>query len=575
MSERPTNEELPPSVIDALINYAIDPANWERLAQQLERNGSQLADIHPNTLFAALSHAEALAWQLKGQSDGNISQTGCGFYLLDEDDTVLSRANDTFLADYCRVDNGRLTFTHPASQASYRQARRSLADPSLKQALVELTGDVAYARYGYLVRAQDLPAALSVPNQQPGYGLLVANADASAQTSAVLQSSFALTNAEIAVCQQLSLGLKLKDVAHHLNISTNTARNHLQSIFDKTHINRQGDLILMMTQLSVILSVISTHRDSTHTDTTYNSLPAYQFVIVESDSTQSRPRRIAYRRYGNGQHPVIYFHESAGSSRLPATTHALCNQLNLSLIVFERPGSGFSDELDGYTFATVAQDVEHFVDELGIKQCSLLGYLSGGGHSLAAAAQLGGRVRHVMLVAARGTGGISYQQAGPLAGLRRNLTAQPWLLSTFFNILRNRASRDTHRRLLERIYGSVEQDKQLLRTQPELLEHLVDCTLESLTVTGAGIAGEIRCYTHPTEVALENITAPISVWHGEADAVANFEALNEELAGMPFTTRLFPGWGSLILHAYWQDILAHLAEQSVSTNQPTNVNKSL
>ena len=346
-------------------------------------------------------------------------------------------------------------------------------------------------------------------------------------------------------------------MAKSLDISTNTARNHLQSVFDKTSINRQGDLILMMTQLSVILSVIgsySSEHASTATDTLY---PPHQFVIVDG---ARKPRRLAYRRYGQGKHAVIYFHESVGSSRLLPGTHELASQLNLTIVAPERPGTGFSDPLDGYDFNTTAADTEALLDELGVAQVSLLGFLSGATHALAAAAALGQRARQVLLVAGRGPGGFNQAENSTLATLRRRLTDQPWLLATFFNILRNRASEDINRRLVIRTYGAVEHDRQVFKERPEILDHMTGYTLESMVVSASGIVGEIRCFTNPTPIELANITAPITLWHGDADALASYDVLREELKDLQTTSRIFPEHGSILIYEHWDQVLRQLTQ---------------
>jgi pimeloyl-ACP methyl ester carboxylesterase len=312
----------------------------------------------------------------------------------------------------------------------------------------------------------------------------------------------------------------------------------------------------MMTQLSVILSVISAHGEDSAAGVADTAYPTHRFAIAPGSG---EPRRTAYRQYGAGPRHVVYFHESAGTSRLLPGTQQLADQLGLTVTAVERPGSGFSDEHRHYDFTSTAKDVERLLDELGIGEVSLLGFLSGAAHALSTAALLGSRIRHVMLVAGRGPGGLSYADSGTLASLRRHLTSQPWLLSTFFNILRSRASRETNRRLLLRVYGTVDHDRQFLDAHPEILDHMVDYTLEALTITGAGIADEIRCFAKPVKVDLRQITAPITAWHGEADKVAEFDSLCRELEGVNFEQRLFPNCGSLIFYEHWPEILQHLA----------------
>jgi len=548
---------LPSGLVDALLGYAIDPVRWDTFAAELEANRDELAQLEPSALLAALSQAEALAWQLKGQPELTMQRTGCAFFLLDCDGSVIEASQSTAdVDDYCWADKGKLHFAAKQSERNYYDGIKALQDQDRGQILVELHSEQPIARYGYLVHAQDLPAALNLQNTDVCCGLLIANTDSAEQMQGVLQSSFGLTTAEAAVCKSLSAGLQLKEVARTLDISTNTARNHLQSIFEKTHVNRQNDLLLMMTQLSVILSVIGAHGEDNNSGANQAAYPPHQFVITPGTE---EPRRIAYRQYGNGSRQVLYFHESLGTSRLLPGTDELASQLGLTITAIERPGTGFSDETSQYDFNSTAADAERVMDELGIDTARLLGYVSGGAHALGAAAHLGKRAEHVLLVAARGTQGLSYAETGTLASLRRQLTKQPWLLSTFINILRSRASRDTNRRLLLRVYGTVKHDRAFLDRHPQVLDHMVDYTLESMTIGSAGVVGEIRSFTNPAYVDLTRITAPVTVWHGEADQVVEFDSLQRELEGVSYTQRLFPNSGSLLLYEYWAEVLQCLA----------------
>ena len=560
LSDNKKQHSLPPGFIDALIGYALDPLQWESFARELERAGSDLQQLDPSAFLAALSQAESLAFQLRGQPEQSINRADCIFYLLDAQGGVIQASESAgSLQDYCRVAEGGLAFASGETQKSFRDGLKSLANNERHQVLIELTGAQPNSRYGYLVEAADLPAALNLQNDRIKYGLLIAQADSSDHAANVLQSSFGLTASETAVCQQLSTGLQLKEVAKHLDISTNTARNHLQSVFDKTSINRQGDLILMMTQLSVILSVIGSYSLEHSPAAAEADYPPYQFMIVDSEQ---KPRRLAYRRYGNGDRVVVYCHESVGSSRLPPGTDATASQLNLSIIAPERPGAGFSDPLEGYSFNTTAADITALVDELAVPQVSLLGYISGGTHALAAAAALGSRVNHLMLVAARGPASFNKSDVSPIASLSRRLTDQPWLLATFFNILRNRASEDVNRRLLLRVYGTVEHDRQVFKDRPEILDHMIGYTLESMVVSAAGIVGELRCFSNPVPINLRKISAPVSVWHGDADTLSAYSVLSEELQGLNVAPRIFAEHGSILLYEHWDQVLNHLSRSA-------------
>ncbi|XOV83895.1 MAG: alpha/beta fold hydrolase [bacterium] len=559
MSKSESTSPLPAGFIDALIGYALDPVAWEAFAQALKQDGHKLEALDPTALLTILSQAETLAWQLRGQSGQQNDYVGCHYFLLHKDGQILQASSDSSaLNSYCRVENNRLRFFNAASATEFDQALRTITAREKRHALVSLQGSGATQRYGYMVAADDLPAAFNLQNKRVHAGFLIAPGNTISQASRVLQTSFGLTPAESEICQQLNAGLQLKQIAQVLNISPNTVRNQLQAVFDKTKINRQGELILMMTQLQVILSVISAPSDTPSKQISKEPYPQHQFVIISREDT---PRRLAYRRYGNGPQTIVYFHEAVGCSRLLPGTDALATELGLTIIAFERPGSGFSDAVDQYSFDTISADVEDLINALGLQEVSMLGFLSGAAHALASAARLGGRVKHLMLVSGRGPAGYNHAEGNSISTLRQHLSKQPWLLSTFFNILRSRATASTNRALLLRFYAAAEMDKLYFKAHPEVVEHMVNASLESLVVSASGVAGEIRCLTHPTAIAMHKITASVSVWHGDKDTLSPLNNLLAELGNLEFDLEVFTDHGSSIIFQYWQQLLRRLAQQ--------------
>jgi pimeloyl-ACP methyl ester carboxylesterase/DNA-binding CsgD family transcriptional regulator len=548
-------KRLPQGFMDALIGYALDPTQWEQVARELDERGDALSTLDPAAFLGVLSRAEALAFQLRNEPEQARAQIQCPFVLLDRHAAPITTSDQiATLADYLHVDEKSLTFVNDRTRSEFSQALEALRSGDTTQVLVELRDKDGQGHYAYLVEADNLPSAIQSISPNVAFGLLVAEQQSGDRVRALLQSSFHLTSAESGLAMRLASGLALKEAAQALGISTNTARNHLQSIFEKTAINRQADLILMLTQLNVLLSVIGDVDRTTSTEPDY---PPHQFVVVPTAGAPGR--RVAYRQYGTGPKSIIYFHESASSSRLLPGTAQLADRLGLTIIAPERPGSAFSDPVERYDFSTTASDVAHLLGELDIDRVGLIGFISGGAHALATASHLGDRAAHLMLVSARGPSVYAPDDQGPLAVLRRRLLQQPWLLSTFFNILRNRAGAETNARLLKNIYGGVSKDLELLEQRADILDHIVGCTLENMTVSAAGIAGEVRCFADPTPVDLAAITAPITIWHGSKDQVAPLAELRDALGDLDFDLREFEERGSLILYDHWEEILERLA----------------
>lgn len=74
-------------------------------------------------------------------------------------------------------------------------------------------------------------------------------ADVPRPSEKILSAAFGLTERECLVIQQLILGASLKEAADTLQISYNTARNHLASATSKTGARSQADIVRRGTQL--------------------------------------------------------------------------------------------------------------------------------------------------------------------------------------------------------------------------------------------------------------------------------------------------------------------------------------
>lgn len=69
------------------------------------------------------------------------------------------------------------------------------------------------------------------------------------QLGDILESLYSLTDAEQRLCDLLAEGVSLSDAAKRMNISRNTARNHLQHVFAKTGTRRQSELVARLNSL--------------------------------------------------------------------------------------------------------------------------------------------------------------------------------------------------------------------------------------------------------------------------------------------------------------------------------------
>ena len=541
-------------LVDALLNFAINPESWDAFISELGAHEKMLDELDPRELLASLSKAESLAWRLQHEEAGGFAYS---YIILDEAGRAIAHADDDDMAEFVDLELGAPPrFVNEASTAHWRDAKASLS-PSRGHVLFEIANAAGdERRFAYLVDARDFPAARAV-HDHARLALLFAPLEASDKLARVLKSSFALTDAEVSLTVKLAQGLSLKEFAASHSISVNTARNQLQSVFEKSGISRQPDLILVVTQLSIILAINEKSPATTKSRPSEGDYPPHEFEIL------SDARQLAFRCYGSeGGRPVIYLHETYGSSRLPPGTQALADELGLLIVAVERPGSGFSTPNANLSFETFAADVCEFVDSLAIEQLSMIGFLSGSAYALFCAAALGPRVEQLTLVAGR-TPVLDDGEHVPrlLASTQRRLARNPWLLNTFLNILRNRSSHDLNKRLALRVYGSVPADNDYLQSNPLIWDHLAAYTMESVAVSSQGAVGDMRSFTQNAQCDLDAITAPIYVWHGAADVVADSKRLATYLGDRVTKTHLFEDLGALVLFRHWGAILREIAAQ--------------
>jgi pimeloyl-ACP methyl ester carboxylesterase/DNA-binding CsgD family transcriptional regulator len=535
---------------DALTAYAIDPTRWADLLEQFDRLSDRLHSWDPSEFVAELARAESLSWRIK-QGGGDPGRAGFAYLLFDAAERVTgSSGNLDTLADYLEVNAaGKVTFTDDHSRASLALARDNLAATARNHSLVSLSHPRRPRhRFGFLIAASEFPPSLARVADGAASALFIAQEDGDSRLRDVIQASFALTTAETDVTVKLAQGMTLKEAAEDLGISINTARNHLQSVFSKSGINRQSDLVLVVTQLSVILA--GTESDMI-ADVREKPLrvPQRHFTILPDG------RRIAYRTYGDPRgKPVIYLHETLGCSHLPPGTDHTAERLGLNLIAPERPGFGFSDLDPGFSFPSIAADLDHLLDHLRIVSATLIGFISGGAHALWYANTRPRRVERLVLVASRPPRPMK-GRFKHLMPLWTKLTTQPWLMTSFFNILRNRTSPETNARLIKAVYGSVPHDQAYLDANPAVYQHMVTYTGESMTVTASGVASELKCFANVSVEPFRERSLPISAWHGREDNLAGLEDLMHYLNGSNVRWHTFDDAGSLVLFEHWEEIL--------------------
>jgi DNA-binding CsgD family transcriptional regulator len=218
---------------------ALDRVRCEALLQHLRR----ALRIHN-----LIDRSESLG-TLYSQAIGRLS---VGTLVLDESGKVLEQnliARELLVAnDGLKLVGGRLEASYPSDNRELQQLIRSAfarhsGDPLTVASAMSVSRPSGQVNLGVVVEP--------VPSQewaegkgQPSVVVYIRDAAGkSLASTAAAKQLFNLTPAETALSMELANGLSLEEAAEALNIRRNTARAHLRSIFSKTGVRRQTELV--------------------------------------------------------------------------------------------------------------------------------------------------------------------------------------------------------------------------------------------------------------------------------------------------------------------------------------------
>lgn len=199
-------------------------------------------------LYSAVNHDR----QVDSMYRHAMGQLMVAVFVLDKDGVILERnamADDIVaLGDGISVASQKLCASFPAENRKLYQmiqkvlTHDKLGEPAMVEAmsLSRPSGRVAWGVVAQAIHATEWTEG----KKRPCVAVFMRDAESRAEPPARLaQQLFQLTPAETALAIQLANGLSLDEASEVLNIRRNTARAHLRSIFSKTGVRRQTELV--------------------------------------------------------------------------------------------------------------------------------------------------------------------------------------------------------------------------------------------------------------------------------------------------------------------------------------------
>lgn len=547
-------------VIEAMYQVAADPDRWEQLIEALGEAPAR--DEASAAAVRGLANSEQIA-RLVSRTDEaqpqSIAGPSMGWVVLSSRRKVAA-ANDaahaimaTGLGDLKTGEEPR--FSDPSNNEALIHALRQARAPGAAQTILKLEREGEDGPcFAYVIPARALPAAagaMELADDDRSYALVFPAVEETGRLWVSIRDSFGLTPAEIRLASRLREGRTLKEAADELSVSHNTVRNQLRAIFDKMGLKRQSELVRALAELSQVAGAIEAHQPGPRP--VFTDAPPVRLARLPDG------RQLAYRDYGDpAGPPMLFFHEGLGSSLLPNGAQALALQLGLRIVSVERPGFGLSDPHPDYSFDAVAEDVVELCDQLGLRDVRLSAILSGAPSAIQTAIRLGDRASSILICSGRPPRPMA-KPGNLMTQFRARLEGNPWLVDTFYAILRLRLSPALVSRMIGTGSGLSPSDRAYLQAHSWVVDFVSAYVSECLVKTSRGASDEVKTFRRAGNLTATELTCPLTVWHGEEDHFAPLSDLLDYLGDKPSQVRIFPGVGHMLALRHWDDMLRQAA----------------
>jgi DNA-binding CsgD family transcriptional regulator/PAS domain-containing protein len=211
-------------------------------------------------LFPHLARAARIAWRLDqlnvhgAMSSAALACLSIPVFILDAQ-CVIVYANDAALAlirdnTDARCAEGHLTLGPHADRFAHAVAQAA-CEPGTAAIIPTQCGSVGSMAHAFILPLS-AHALLAELWQRPLSLVIVPDDSGSVLPSSVLRQLFGLTPAECRVARSSAAGRMTAEVADELDVSTETVRCQLKSVFAKTGTRRQSELARLLSRLEVV-----------------------------------------------------------------------------------------------------------------------------------------------------------------------------------------------------------------------------------------------------------------------------------------------------------------------------------
>ena len=248
--------------------------------------------------------------------------------------------------------------------------------------------------------------------------------------------------------------------------------------------------------------------------------------------------QLAYVEYGDPDgDPVFFFHGWPSSRTMAELTDGAARELNLRIISADRPGICDSTFQPNRRLLDWPHIVEQFADHLGLAEFRVLAFSGGAPYAYVTGLKLADRVRAIAIV----SGAVPFADLNDHSGLLplyrwmmwfyRN---QPGLLRTSFRLARPIVSWRTSLRMARKFLHMLPEPDANALQDNKAFDICFESQRRAWHGSGAnGVMADAEIYGRPWGFRLEDVAAPVRLWHGTKDRAFSFRVAEETAKRLP------------------------------------------
>jgi pimeloyl-ACP methyl ester carboxylesterase len=242
--------------------------------------------------------------------------------------------------------------------------------------------------------------------------------------------------------------------------------------------------------------------------------------IISDGNTIVLPdgRKLGYSDWGPVDGEVVLFFPGIPCSRFfRFGSEKLLLELNVRLLVLERPCYGISDPKQNRKIVDLAEDAKNFLDILNIENAHLIGYSAGGPFALSCAYFIPHKIKNVALVSACDPHFENEVYINHSSKIKRYINLVRYSPNKALATAQELAINP--KKITEELVGAASERDQEIFSQPEInsmfLANFIEGTFEG--TNGFEYANELFMLFQPWNFPYQKIEKEIGLWYGKKD----------------------------------------------------------